>query len=150
MKRIPLGILVTAVLALFAPLAAAQIVIVTSADGRIGELSRQQAEQLYLGRTRSLPDGTPVALADQPAGRLRGGGGAAAPGDRFYEQLTVKNPSQIRAYWSRMVFTGRALPPQQAENVRELGARLMTDPNLIGYLSAADADPRLKVLLKLP
>ncbi len=49
-----------------------------------------------------------------------------------------------------MVFTGRALPPQQAENVRELGARLMTDPNLIGYLSAADADPRLKVLLKLP
>ena len=141
MKRIPLGILVTAVLALFAPLAAAQIVIVTSADGRIGELSRQQAEQLYLGRTRSLPDGTPVALADLPAGRLRG---------RFYEQLTGKNPSQIRAYWSRMVFTGRALPPQQAENVRELGARLMTDPNLIGYLSAADADPRLKVLLKLP
>ena len=141
MKRIPLGILVTAVLALFAPLAAAQIVIVTSADGRIGELSRQQAEQLYLGRTRSLPDGTPVALADLPAGRLR---------DRFYEQLTGKNPSQIRAYWSRMVFTGRALPPQQAENVRELGARLMTDPNLIGYLSAADADPRLKVLLKLP
>ena len=141
MKRIPLGILVTAVLALFAPLAAAQIVIVTSADGRIGELSRQQAEQLYLGRTRSLPDGTPVALAHQPPGRLR---------DRIKEQHTRKNPSQIRAYWSRMVFTGRALPPQQAENVRELGARLMTDPNLIGYLSAADADPRLKVLLKLP
>ena len=141
MKRIPLGILVTAVLALFAPLAAAQIVIVTSADGRIGELSRQQAEQLYLGRTRSLPDGPPVARGALPAGRLR---------DRFYEQLTGKNPSQIRAYWSRMVFTGRALPPQQAENVRELGARLMTDPNLIGYLSAADADPRLKVLLKLP
>ena len=169
MKRIPLGILVTAVLALFAPLAAAQIVIVTSADGRIGELSRQQAEQLYLGRTRSLPAGAPVALAALPAGRLRGrvyeqltgknppgpgaalapGGGASAR-DRFYEQLTGKNPSQIRAYWSRMVFTGRALPPQQAENVRELGARLMTDPNLIGYLSAADADPRLKVLLKLP
>ncbi|NMG17316.1 hypothetical protein [Aromatoleum bremense] len=141
MKRIPLGILVTAALALFAPLAAAQIVIVTSADGRIGELSRQQAEQLYLGRTRSLPDGTPVALVDLPAGRVR---------DRFYEQLTGKNPSQIRAYWSRMVFTGRALPPQQAENVRELGARLMTDPNLIGYLSAADADPHMKVLLKLP
>ena len=141
MKRIPLGILVTAVLALFAPLAAAQIVIVTSADGRIGELSRQQAEQLYLGRTRSLPDGTPVALAALPAGRQPG---------RFYAPRTRKHPTPLRANRSRMVFTGRALPPQQAENVRELGARLMTDPNLIGYLSAADADPRLKVLLKLP
>ncbi|MCK0506718.1 hypothetical protein [Aromatoleum anaerobium] len=141
MRPISSGILVAVALALLSPLAAAQILIVTSARGAIGELSRQQAEQLYLGRTRSLPDGTPVALADLPGGRVR---------DRFYEQLTGKNPSQIRAYWSRMVFTGRALPPQQAENVRELGARLMANPNLIGYLPAADADPRMKVLLELP
>ncbi|NMG56145.1 hypothetical protein GPA23_16115 [Aromatoleum aromaticum] len=126
---------------LFAPFAAAQILIVTSARGAITELSRQQAEQLYLGRTRSLPDGTPVALADLPAGSVR---------DHFYEQLTGKNPSQIRAYWSRMVFTGRALPPQQVENARELGALLMTHPNLIGYLPAANPDPRMRVLLELP
>lgn len=141
MKRLPSVILVVAFLALFAPIAPAQILIVTSARGAVGELSRQQAEQLYLGRTRSLPDGTAVALADLPAGGVR---------DRFYEQLTGKNPSQIRAYWSRMVFTGRALPPQQVENARELGARLLGNPNLVGYLLAADADPRMKVLLKLP
>ncbi|MCK0511766.1 hypothetical protein [Aromatoleum buckelii] len=141
MKRLPSGILVAAALMLFAPLAVAQILIVTGARGAIGELSRQQAEQLYLGRTRSLPDGTPVTLADLPAGSVR---------DRFYEQLTGKNPSQIRAYWSRMVFTGRALPPQQVGNVRELGALLMANPNVIGYLPAADADSRMKVLLELP
>ncbi|CAI07118.1 hypothetical protein [Aromatoleum aromaticum] len=141
MKRLPSGILVAAALTLFAPFAAAQILIVTSARGAITELSRQQAEQLYLGRTRSLPDGTPVALADLPAGSVR---------DHFYEQLTGKNPSQIRAYWSRMVFTGRALPPQQVENARELGALLMTHPNLIGYLPAANPDPRMRVLLELP
>lgn len=123
------------------PLAVAQIVIVGGAHGAIKSLSRQDAEQLYLGRARTLPDGTAVAVADLPPGTTR---------DRFYESLTGKNPSQIRAHWSRMVFTGRALPPQEASSVAELRSRVAADPNLIGYLPAADADATLKVLLYLP
>lgn len=49
-----------------------------------------------------------------------------------------------------MVFTGRALPPQQAESVAQLRLWLASQPNLIGYMPAADADGRVKVLLRLP
>jgi hypothetical protein len=38
---------------------------------------------------------------DLPNGQVR---------DEFYLKLTGKNPAQIQAYWSRLVFTGRALP----------------------------------------
>lgn len=121
--------------------AAPEIVVVTSAHGAIASLSPQQAEQLYLGRVRHLADGTPVSLADLPAGPVR---------DRFYERLTGKNPAQIRAYWSRMVFTGRALPPDEVADIDALRVRLANDPRLIGYMPAAAAGEELRILLRLP
>lgn len=120
---------------------AAEIVIVTGAQSPIPELTREQAEQFYLGRSRSLPGGIVVSLADLPNGPLR---------DDFYRRLTDKNPSQIRAYWSRIVFTGRALPPQEADTVEQLRQWLAANPTMIGYLPRADADSRVKVVLRLP
>ncbi|NMG32004.1 hypothetical protein [Aromatoleum evansii] len=126
---------------LIAPGVLAQVVIVAGARSPLPELTLDQAEQFYLGRAHTLPDGSVVTLADLPPGSIR---------DQFYQQLTRKNPSQIRAHWSRMVFTGRALPPQQAESMAQLRQWLASQPNLIGYMPAADADGRVKVLLRLP
>ncbi|MBD5802631.1 hypothetical protein AZOA_20600 [Azoarcus sp. Aa7] len=126
---------------LTAPGALAQIVIVAGARSPLPELTPEQTEQFYLGRAHTLPDGSVVTLADLPPGSIR---------DHFYQQLTRKNASQIRAHWSRMVFTGRALPPQQADSVAELRQWLTAQPNLIGYIPATEADGRVKVLLRLP
>lgn len=117
------------------------IVIVAGEGSAIAELSKAQAEQLYLGRASTLPGGTPVSLADLPPGPTR---------DRFYARLTDKNPSQIRAHWSRMVFTGRALPPREVADTEQLRSLLAADPNLIGYLPAAAVEGPLKILLRLP
>ena len=117
------------------------IVIVAGAASAISELSKEQAEQLYLGRASMLRGGTPVSLADLPPGPTR---------DRFYATLTGKNPSQIRAHWSRMVFTGRALPPREVTGAEQLRSLLAANPDLIGYLPATAADDRLKILLRLP
>lgn len=122
------------------PGAGPEIVVVAGPASPIESLSAQQAAQLYLGRVQHLADGTPVTLADLPAGALR---------DRFYEQLTGRNPAQIRAYWSRMVFTGRALPPTEVANVDELRTRLASDPQLIGYMPAKIAGNDVRVLLRL-
>ena len=121
--------------------AEAPIVLVAGPATAIPPLSKEQAAQLYLGRASTLPGDTAVSLADLPAGPTR---------DRFYARLTGKNASQIRAHWSRMVFTGRALPPREVADIDELLALLAADPNLIGYLPAADAEGRVKILLRLP
>lgn len=141
MRQMRLFILFIVVAWLFAGAALAQIIVVSGANSAVTALTRSHAEQLYLGRAQSLPDGVAVRLADLPAGPLR---------DQFYLQLTGKNPSQIRAHWSRMVFTGRALPPQEAADVAQVRAWLAGNPNLIAYLPASEADARLKVLLRLP
>lgn len=116
----------------------AQIALVTAADGPIQSLARDEAEQLYLGRLSALSDGTPVRLLDLPNGEVR---------DTFYLRLIGKNGPQTRAYWSRMVFTGRARPPREVSDVADLHALMAQDRNLIGYLPASALSPAMRVLL---
>ena len=127
---------------LLVPLAVhGELLIVTSTRSGNIELSREQAEKLFLGRSVTLVDGTPITLVDLPIGAVR---------DDFYQKLTSKNPAQIRAYWSRLVFTGRALPPREADSVADAKQLLAETPNLIGYLDKADITSGMRVLLRLP
>lgn len=129
-------------LALLSPLAIrAELVLVTGVRSGAVEITRERAEKLFLGRSVTLGDGTPVSLIDLPNGVTR---------DEFYLKLTGKNPSQIRAYWSHLVFTGRALPPREAESVAEARQWLAETPNLIGYMERSDVSPGLRILLRLP
>ncbi len=119
----------------------AEILIVTSNRSGPIELTREQAEKLYLGRSTTLSDGTPASLVDLPNGPVR---------DEFYLKLTGKNPAQIQAYWSRLVFTGRALPPKEARTLAEARQWLTDTPNLIGYLDRNELTPGMRILLRLP
>ncbi len=121
--------------------ALAQVVVVAGARSPVESLSREQAEQLYLGRLRHLADGTAVTLVDLPPGPTR---------DLFYQALTGRNPAQTRAYWSRMVFTGRALPPKEARGIEEAISWIDANPSFVGYLPESEADERVRVLLRLP
>ena len=121
--------------------AKAEIIIVASNRSGPIELTHEQAEKLYLGRSVPLGDGTPVSLVDLPNGSIR---------DEFYLKLTGKTPAQIQAYWSHLVFTGRALPPREASSLAQARQWLSGTPNLIGYMDRADLSSGMRVLLRLP
>ena len=119
----------------------AEFVIVAGAASSFGELSRDLAEQLFLGRRSTTADGHAVQLLDLPHGAER---------DRFYFLLTAKKPAQVRAWWSRQVFSGRALPPFEAASIADLRRRLGDNPDAIGYLPVDAASTELRILLRLP
>lgn len=120
---------------------ATEVHIVSARNGAVPALTRDEAEQLFLGRRTTLTDGTPVTLIDLPVGPVR---------DHLYLRLTGKNPIQTRAYWSRQVFTGRAQPPREAENIEQARNWIATTPSAIGYLPATQVDNRLLTLIRLP
>lgn len=118
------------------------IQIVTSANSRSAlPMSQEEATQLFLGYRNRLNDGTLVTLIDLPVGSTR---------NHFYQRLTNKNPVQVRATWSRLVFSGRVRPPIEAGSAKEALEWLANMPNAIGYLPASIQDQRLKVLLVVP
>ena len=137
----PLNTFLLLVALLISSPARAEILIVTSNRSGPIELTRDQAEKLYLGRSATLSDGAPASLVDLPNGPVR---------DEFYLKLTGKNPSQIQAYWSRLVFTGRAFPPKEARSLAEARQWLTDTPNLIGYLDRNEPTTGMRILLRLP
>jgi len=120
--------------------AQSETVLVSAIDGAITHISREEAEQLYLGRLSSLRDGTPVRLLDLAPGATR---------NAFYQGLIGKNPTQTRAYWSRIVFTGRARPPREVAGPEELRDAINQDPNLVGYVPIDGLSTDMRILLRV-
>jgi hypothetical protein len=65
--------------------------------------------------------------------------------DEFYAKLG-KSPAQLKAYWSKIIFTGRGQPPRTVANGIAMKARLAADPTAIGYLDTQLVDDSVRVL----
>jgi len=64
----------------------------------------------------------------------------------FYRSVSNRQPADIKAYWSKMIFTGRGQPPAVADNDEQAKKILASRPDAIGYIDRASVDRRIKVL----
>jgi ABC-type phosphate transport system substrate-binding protein len=117
----------------------ADVVVVVSADSSIASLSKSQIIDIFLGKRTRFPDGGNAVPIDQNEGSVAR--------DEFYLKFASMAPAQVRAFWSKIIFTGRGQPPRIAGTVPELKKLLLTSPNAIGYLDQSMVDSSLKVVL---
>ena len=61
--------------------------------------------------------------------------------DRFTRDVLKKTPAQLKTYWNQQIFSGKGVPPPEADSVADLIAYVLANPGAVGYLPA-DADPR--------
>lgn len=118
--------------------AQADIVAVVSAESSITRLSTSQLADIFLGKVSRFPDGSlavPVDLSDGSAER-----------DQFYAKLTGKSPAQIKAYWSKIIFTGRGQPPKAVQNGSDMKTYVAANIDAIGYIDSTMVDNSVRVL----
>ena len=114
------------------------MVAVVSAKSPVTVLTSSQVADIFLGKSSRFPDGTqatPIDLVEDSPVR-----------DRFYAQYTGKSAAQVKAHWSKIIFTGRGQPPRQAANSREAKKLVAENPNAIGYIDASQVDATVRVL----
>lgn len=138
-KRI-VALLLIALLALGARQACAELVVVTGQRSGVERLSKQEVIFLFMGRWRLLPSGILAMPIDQ----------AIDSPERadFYRRLVNKEPSEIKAYWSRLVFSGGSRPPYATENREELVRLINSNPGVISYLDRSQVDSRLRIVFE--
>lgn len=105
---------------------ATTILVVMNAKTATSPLSTRDVSDLYLGRTRNLPNGQSIVAVDHPSASLSRA--------RFYKALTGKAITDINAYWARLLFTGQSSPPQQLSDSAAIVEALKSNPGLIGYV----------------
>ena len=126
-------------LALFAEGAGADLVVVVNARSGVERLGEDDVINIFLGRYRQFPGGQaalPVDLPDSHPDKAR-----------FYASLVGKNLADIRAYWARLVFSGKTAPPLQAAGPDEVLERVAAERGGIGYLDRTKADSRVRVVM---
>ncbi|MFY9178342.1 MAG: phosphate ABC transporter substrate-binding protein [Venatoribacter sp.] len=118
----------------------AETAVIVSKDNANSNLDKNQIEQIFLGKTSSFPDGAKAIPIDQNEG--------SATRDAFNDSVLGKNASQLKAYWSRLIFTGKGTPPKESGNDADVVGLVAKNPNLIGYVDASAVNDSVKVVFK--
>ena len=119
---------------------AADIVVVAGSGSGIGNLSKQQVSELFLGKASSLPGGGKAALIDQPeASPLR---------DAFYSKVTGKSASQAKSTWSKLAFTGKGTPPREGSSNDAIKKEVAGNRSMLGYIDKSAVDGSVKVVFE--
>lgn len=118
-------------------LPAEEVVVVVSASSSISALSESQIADIYLGRLGRVGD-TLVTPLDQAEG--------SPVRDEFYREFTGKSPAQVKALWSKLIFTGRGRPPRALASDAEVLRALRENPQAIGYVRRSSVDSGARIL----
>lgn len=124
----------------FAGLAQAQIAVIVNPKNA-GGLTASQVADIFLGKSNALPGGGTAAPADLPE--------SSAVREQFYTKVTGKNAAQVKAGWSRLVFSGKATPPKELASAAEVKKFVAGNPDAIGYIEKSAVDGSVKVALSV-
>lgn len=119
----------------------AQVAVVGCIDSPLTSLTKEQISSFYLGRTTKGPNGNTVVLFNQ--------GDNQPVRDLFYWKLNGKSAAEVRALWTRLVFSGKAQFPKELLNNEEVKKAVTADRNSIGYIDKSSVDASIKVLFLL-
>ncbi|WP_028628325.1 hypothetical protein [Metapseudomonas resinovorans] len=134
MKRCIIALLASA-LATASTLAQAEVVVILNASASASP-SQSDVANIFLGKDTSLKG------IDQK--------GWSPTKEKFYSAVTSKNESQLKSYWSGLVFTGKGQPLRSVANDAAVVALVAEESNAIGYVDRSAVNDKVKVLLTLP
>jgi ABC-type phosphate transport system substrate-binding protein len=121
---------------------AGEIMVIVSASNQAGTLRQDQVADIFLGQIGHFPDGRDAIALDQDIG--------STIRDEFYAKVASKTPPLLKAYWTKMIFTGRGQPPRELSGSIAVRKLVAANPNLIGYIDRAAFDSSVKVVLVTP
>ncbi len=127
-------------LGLAASLANAEVSVIVSSSNPNASIDQAIVGKIFLGKTKSFPDGSQALPVDQDDG--------SASREAFNSTVLGKSASQLKSYWSRLIFTGKGTPPKQSGNDAAVKQLVANNPNIIGYIDSSAVDSSVKVVHK--
>ena len=109
--------------------------IVVIVNPAAAPISKEQLADLFLARSSAL---TPIDQAADSAIYVE-----------FYKKATGRDTAQVKAIWSRILFTGRGVPPKQLPDSAAVKKLVAANPKAVGYIEKSTLDTSVKVVLRL-
>jgi len=117
---------------------AGDIAVVVASNSPVNSLSVAQVSDIFLAKSGTFPNGGPAVPIDQAdSSTIR---------NEFYSKVTGKTPELLKAYWSKMIFTGQGEPPREIADSEKIKKLVANNPRYIGYIDKASVDASVKVV----
>lgn len=110
--------------------------IVVIGNPAVANLTKEQVSDLFLGKIKIYK---PVDLPNTAPAKAE-----------FYQKVSGHDLSQVKATWSRLLFTGQGQPPKELPDADAVKKAVASDPKAVGYIAKSDLDSSVKVILELP
>jgi len=121
--------------------AGAQVAVIVNPKSTTAQMTAAQVSAIFLGNTRAFPGGGVAQPVDLPA--------SAPERDQFYLKVTGKTPSQVKAIWSRVVFSGKGSRLKELATAADVKRFVATNPNAIGYIEKSEVDASVRVVFSV-
>lgn len=119
--------------------AAAELVVIVSARNPVTSLRAEQVADIFLAEAATFPDGREASAIDLRVGSpLR---------DEFYAKVAKRSPALMKAYWTKMIFTGRGQPPRELPGSLDVRRLVAENPGMIGYIERSALDASVRAVL---
>jgi ABC-type phosphate transport system substrate-binding protein len=112
--------------------------VIVNPDNGIDAIDREFLRDAYLKKIVEWDDGDTIRPVDLAAHHpVR---------EKFDEQVLRKTPAQLRAYWTQQIFSGKSVPPPEAESVADAIAYVLANKGAVGYVPAEVDTGKAKVV----
>ena len=123
----------------WANLSFAQVAVIVNPKSSLASMTPEQAAAIFMGKSATLPSGQTAVPADLPeSDKAR---------EIFYSKAAGKSPSQVKATWARLTFSGKATPPKEVPTAADVKKHVAANPDAIGYIEKSAVDGTVKVVL---
>ena len=101
-------------------------------------ISYENVSRIFLKKSSKFPNGSNASPFDLPWN--------SAIREQFSQDIHGKPASEVEAYWQKLIFSGRDIPPAQ-KSERGVLDFVRSNDGAIGYVSAAADTAGVKVVL---
>lgn len=114
-----------------------EVIVVANPNIDLQQLSASDIKKIYSGKTVRTQNGTKIVPLEIKDKTVRA---------TFYRQYLKKSLSQIKSYWSRLIFTGKGKPPRRVKDFDSLNELLKSHNHYISFVDSSSDTSGMKIL----
>ena len=101
-------------------------------------LDKKAVERIFLGKEKKFSNGKEVLPINQVT--------SSSKRTSFDNDALGRSSTQVTSYWSKLVFTGKGIPPKEVDNDAAVIAIVASNEYAIGYVDSASVSATVKAI----
>lgn len=116
-------------------------VVIANKANPDASISKKLAKKIFLGKKSNTGSMEIIPIDQGENSEIR---------KVFYKKVANKSPEKMKSYWSKLIFSGRAVPLKVINGDAEVIFWISENKNAVGYVDSKSVNDKVKVLLDLP